>query len=158
MSHIIRDKVPTESWTKKRMIEWPERNDTSYPSKALKSEIFSIIQRLGITPQYVVDEIAQPAGVHLPVANCTLNPIELAWAQVKGHIKVNTNQFILTEVESLAWEGFDVVTPEQWAAAIKHVRDKVEDNYWDIDGLAEHYTEHYSVWEFTFHIHDDPNE
>ena len=43
--------------------------------------------------------------VRLPVAHCTLNPIELAWAQVKGHIKANNRAFTLTEVERLAWEG-----------------------------------------------------
>ena len=97
------------------MIEWLEVKDISYPTKALKSEIFSIIQGLHITPQYRVDEIAHKAGhevVRLPVAHCTLNPFELAWAQVKGHINANTHEFNLTEVERLAWEGFDVVTPD----------------------------------------------
>ena len=51
-----------------------------------------------------------------------------------------------------------MVTPEHWASLVKHVRDKVEDHYWDIDGLAEHY----SVHKFTFRIRqrpeDDPNE
>ena len=35
--------------------------------------------------------------LHLPVVHCTLNPIELAWAQVKGHVKANTHEFNLTE-------------------------------------------------------------
>ncbi len=60
--------------------------------------------------------------VRLPVALCTLNPIELAWAQVKGHIKSNAHEFNLSECERLAWEGFDIVTPERWAALVRHVR------------------------------------
>ena len=126
----------------------------------MKSGIFSIVQGLHVTPRYVVDEMALKAGhevLRLPVAHCTLNPIELAWAQVKGHIKANTCEFNLTEVECFAHKGFEVVTPEHWASFVKHVQDKVEDHYWEIDGLAEHY----SVWEFTFHIwrrlEDDPN-
>ena len=58
-------------------------------------------------------KMAQDAGhevVRLPVAYCTLNPIELALAQVKGHIKANTSQFTLDEVDRLAWESFEVVT------------------------------------------------
>ena len=43
--------------------------------------------------------------VQLPVAHCTLNPIELAWAQVKGHIKSNAHDFNLTDVKCLMWEG-----------------------------------------------------
>ena len=127
----------------------------------MKSEIFSIVQGLHVTPHYVVYEMALKAGhevLGLPVAHCTLNPMELAWAQVKDHIKTNTCEFNLTEAEHLAHEGFEVVTPEYWASLVKHVRDKVDDHYWEVDGLAEHY----SVWEFTFRIRrppeDDPNE
>ena len=155
------EELPVKNWTKKRMIEWLDEKGIPYPPKALKSEIFSIIQRLNLTPRYVVDEMARAAGhevVRLPVAHCTLHPIEMAWAQVKGHIKTNNRQFNLSEVECLAWEGFEVVTPERWASLIKHVRDKVEDHYWEVDGL----TEYYSVQEFTFRIRrhpdDDPNE
>ena len=55
-------------------------------------------------------------------------------------------------------EGCEVVTPDVWADLVKHVRDKVEDHFWAVDGLAELY----SVREFTIHIRrqpeDDPNE
>ena len=68
--------------------------------------------------------------VRLPVAHCTLNPIELAWAQVKGHIKSNTKAFNLSEVEKLAWDGFAIVTADRWKKLVKHVREKVEDHYW----------------------------
>ena len=89
--------------------------------------------------------------LRLPVAHCTLNPIELAWAQVKGHIKAHTREFNLTEVERLVWEGFEVVTPERWASLVKHVREKVEDHYWEV-------AEHYSVREFTFRIRKQPDD
>ena len=158
MPHIIQGGVPVKSWTKKRMIEWMDNKGIAHPPKALKSEIFSIIAGLNLTPRYVVDEMAEAAGhevVRLPVAHCTVNPIEMAWSQVKDHIKVNNRKFNLTEVERLAWE---VVTPERWASLIKHVKEKVEDHYWEADGLAESY----SVREFTFRIRrrpdDDPNE
>ena len=80
-------------------------------------------------PRYVVDEMVLAAGhevIHLPVAHCTLNPIELAWAQVKGHIKMNNHAFNITEVERLAQEGFELVTAKRWASLVKHVREKVE--------------------------------
>ena len=82
----------------------------------------------------------------------------MAWAQVKGHIKANNREFNLREVERLAWEGFEVVTPERWASLIAHVKEKVEDHYWRVDGLDRQYT----VPEFTIRIRrrpdDDPNE
>ena len=75
--------------------------------------------------------------VRLPVAHCTLNPIELAWAQVKGHIKAYTRAFNLREIEKLAREGFDVVTPDRWKSLIQHVKIHFEDHYWSNDGLYE---------------------
>ena len=73
------EEIPTKSWAKKKMIEWLEVKGVPFPPKVLKSKIF-IIQRLGVTPQYKVDEMALAAGhkvVCLPVAYCTLNHIEL---------------------------------------------------------------------------------
>ena len=69
----------------------------SFPYDALKSELYTITQRAGNTTKYTVDEMAKTAGcevVRLPVANCTLNPIELAWAQVKGHITSNARALL----------------------------------------------------------------
>ena len=67
--------------------------------------------------------------VRLPVAHCELNPIEMAWSQVKGHVKDNNKKyaffkstivisgvlfrFTLTEVKELVYEGFEKVTPER---------------------------------------------
>ena len=75
--------------------------------------------------------------VRLPVAHCALNPIELAWAQVKGHIKANIHTFNLRQVEQLAWEDFDVVIPDRWKSLIQHVNIHFEDHYWSNDGLYE---------------------
>ena len=69
------------------------------------------------------------------MAHCTLKPIELVWAQVKGHIKGNTSKFTLNEVKSLAKEVFEVVTKERWADLVKHMRDKLEDCCWQNDNL-----------------------
>ena len=94
---------------------------------------------------FISDIIIGHEVVQLPVAHCTLNPIEMAWAQVKGHIKANTRQFTLTEVEQLAWEGFDQVTPDKWKALVERVQTEVEDHYWRHDGLYEELVEEFIV-------------
>lgn len=78
---------------------------------------------------HIIDEMAAASHevVQLPAAHYTLNRNELAWAQVKGHIKSNAHDFNLTKFECLVWKGFDVVTP-------------VEDRYWQIDGLTIYYS------------------
>ena len=54
------------------------------------------------------------------VAHCELNPIKMAWSQVKGHIKDKNRKYqqykvllyksTLTEVKELVYEGFEKVT------------------------------------------------
>ena len=75
--------------------------------------------------------------LRLPVAHCELNPIELAWAQVKEHVRLHNQKFTLKEVEKLVYEGISLVTPIRWKKIIEHTRNKVEDHYWDKDGLYE---------------------
>ena len=144
MPHIIQGLKPKKSWTKSKMIAWLVYNGVEFfDDDCTKPQLFSIVQdaakRMGVTNnKYIVDKMALDAGhevVRLPVAHCTLNPIELAWGQVKGHIKANTSKFTLNEVKILAKEGFEVVTKERWADLVKHVRDKVEDRYWQNDNL-----------------------
>ena len=67
----------------------------------------------------------------LTVAHCELNPIEMAWTQVKGYVKDHNCKFTLSEVERLLNEGFKIVTPERWKKLIKHVQEKIEDHYWE---------------------------
>jgi hypothetical protein len=54
----------------------------------------------------------------------------------------------------MAHERFKVVTPESWTSLVRHVRDKVENHYWEVDGL----TERYSIQEFTFRISRKPDD
>ena len=104
------------------MAAWLKERNISFDPKAKKPEIFSIAQGLGITPKYIVDEMALVVGHEVVRLHCVLNPIELAWSQVKGYVKVNNCRFNLGEVKHLAKEGFEVVTPEHWASLVKHVR------------------------------------
>ena len=59
----------------------------------------------------------------------------MAWAQVKEYVRRNNQKFTLAEVEKLIHEGFSHVTPEIWTKLISHVEKKVEDHYWERDGL-----------------------
>lgn len=83
--------------------------------------------------------------VRLPVAHCELNPIEMAWAQVKGYVKDHNKKFTLSEVKRLVDEGFKIVTPERWKKLIKHVQEKIEDHYWEHDGLYEDMMERFII-------------
>ena len=46
-------------------------------------------------------------------------------------------RFTLSEVKDLVYKGFELVIAERWKKLIKHVEDKVENHYWEKDGLYE---------------------
>lgn len=81
----------------------------------LKSELNEIARKhKKAHERYVVDEMAAERGVtilRLPPYHCELNPIELVWAQVKGHVAKNNKTFKMNEVRSLFEEGLRQVTP-----------------------------------------------
>ena len=54
-------------------------------------------------------------------------------------------RFTFTEVQRLVHEGFIKVTPEQWQSLIKHIEEKVENHYWEADGLNEELLERFII-------------
>ena len=44
---------------------------------------------------------------------------------------------MLSEVKRLMYEGFEIVTLQQWQSLIMHIEEKVKDHYWEADGLNE---------------------
>ena len=56
-----------------------------------------------------------------------------------------SSRFTLTEVKELVYQGFAAVTPARWQSLIKHVQEKVEDHYWEADGLNEELLERFII-------------
>ena len=56
------DPVPIKSWTKQKMQDWLQAKGVEFLTNALKAELYTIIQRLKLTPRYVVDDMAAGAG------------------------------------------------------------------------------------------------
>ena len=67
-----------------------------------------------------------------------MNLILLKWhgLQVKGYAKQHNTQFTLEAWEPLVKEGTAQVTPERWHSLVQHVREKVEDRYYEVDRLS----------------------
>ena len=155
-----KEQLPNKSWTLGKMMEWLSARGITYPVWPLKSEVWKIVEcNRPHHPIYVIDEAAHLASkdwhnlhksctqhywyvytghevVRLPVAHCELNPIELAWSQLKEYVRDNNRKFTLKEVERLVHEGFHCVTPLKWKRMVHHVQ-QIEDHYWEHDGLYE---------------------
>ena len=68
---------------------------------------------------------------------CVLNPIELAWAEVKQKIRENTNTTLsIGDLEIFVRRVIQKVTPVGWENFCAHV-EKIEQEFWKKDGLLE---------------------
>ena len=132
------ERVPTMSSRKQVMQDWLTSHRIWFPECALKQELYNLIRSSNFKPKYAVDEMARAAGhevVHLPPYHCELNPNELAWSQVKRHIKDNNRLFTLSAVKDLTYEGIQKVDSSLWKKLVEHVWREFEDKYWVDDGL-----------------------
>lgn len=94
------EKFPNNNWKKAAILEWLISKNVASKrplSSLLKPELLTISRDL--RPQnksYVIDNLAKDNGhtvLRLPPYHCELNPIELAWAMVKGYVKQNNTTF-----------------------------------------------------------------
>ena len=141
--NAVVEKIPTKSSRKQDMLDWLAKHKIRHEKKMLKAELYFLIWATNPVSVYQTDVFAQEKGhccLRLPVGHCELNPIELAWAQVKGYAaRKNTgiSGFTMENILQLAREGMLEVTPDRWAGCVEHVREKVEKHYWEVDGLRD---------------------
>ena len=96
------EKAPTMNMKKDEMIAFMSKHDIEtpnpIPTKSVLLEKILIIFK-NIAKQYVIDSMAEKAGysvLRLPLYHCILNPIEMAWNQLKyqyhvRHLNVYTS-------------------------------------------------------------------
>ena len=78
---------------KDEMIASMSKHDTEIPNpiptkSVLLEKILIIFEN--IEKQYVIDSLVEKAGysvLRLPLYHCILNPIEMAWNQLKYHVR-----------------------------------------------------------------------
>lgn len=129
---------PINKWRKGQIIDWLKEKNIAYEPKMTKDRLLDIARKeKAAHEKFAVDEMAAAQNVQilrLPPYHCELNPIELVWAQVKGHVARNNKTFKMAEVKELFYEGLREVTPQRWQTCIQHVI-KVEDEMCKLDGL-----------------------
>ena len=146
-SYHSRHIEPTMNSRKGVMQDWLVAHGIEFPEKALKRELYELIKLSNVDDKYAIDEMAKASGheiVRLPPYHCKLNPIELAWAQVKRYIKKNNKLFTLTHVKELTLDGFTKVGPENWKKLVEHAI-KIEDKFWEQDELYEQYLDEFII-------------
>ncbi|XP_026725848.1 uncharacterized protein LOC113492543 isoform X2 [Trichoplusia ni] len=110
------EKTPTTAWSKTSIQEWLRNKELSYDEKDVKSELLEIVNNVKPNNQrYAVDELAKNFKVEvlrLPPYHFELNPIELVWADIKGHVARNNTTFKFEDVKKLLQEGIQRISPD----------------------------------------------
>ena len=97
-----KEKPPTTANIKDEIRPWLDRHNITYSDKDIKKTLLDEVKQHRPTPPYLTDEAAHKHGytvLCLLVAHCKLNPIELAWASVKGYVAKHNIKYNLQEIE-----------------------------------------------------------
>lgn len=139
------NKQPTSSSLKKDIIEWLVKNNVSFRDNMRKYELLEIVKSQNHQKIFFIDSILEQNGhtvLRLPPYHCDLNAIELIWAQLKQQIREQNIQDDnnLQKLTQITNSAFETINSDKWKNCCEHVV-KVEDNYWEIDGIVDETSE-----------------
>lgn len=97
--------------------------------------------------RYVIDEMFKKYNhdvLRLPPYHPDLNPIEMAWAAIKGHLAAKNVDWNVTRTMELIKEKVNLMGQEEWSALCRKVQE-VEGEYWKSDHIIDEMTEQFII-------------
>jgi DNA-binding ferritin-like protein (Dps family) len=133
---------------KKELREWLDNEGYVYDEKALKGELLSLVEENCPPPANHIEVLAETHGrenfgiphelLYLPQYHPEINPIEMAWSQVKGYASYSPTYNLNRLKTEVLPQAFSVITPEKAKDLFAHVK-KVErslfEKYFDFKGF-----------------------
>jgi hypothetical protein len=142
-------KPPKRSWRKDQLQQWLDEHMLKYDANLKKAELLEIAFSHVPPKRYKTNAAANLFNVELvrlPIKHCVLNPIELAWAQLKAYVRSNNTHFRLTDIRSLSEEYIAALDGETSRRFIEHAR-KAEEKFRAADDFVEETIEPYLLSE-----------
>ena len=94
---------------------WLDEHNIEYDDKDIKKTKLEKVKHYRPAPLYLTDEAAYTHGqtiLRLLVAHCEINPIQLAWASVKGYIAKHNKTHNLPVMEWFTSDGLIYTTTD----------------------------------------------
>lgn len=137
--HSVRtERIPTSSSKKEDILSWLISKNVVIDRPMFKPQLLAKVKEIkGQYISYVVDNMAKDARhnvLRLPPYHCELNPIELAWAMVKGYVKQHNTTYKIDDVKVLLNTAIERVTSENWQNFLQHVKTE-EDKMITVDKI-----------------------
>ncbi|XP_053995683.1 uncharacterized protein LOC128885609 [Hylaeus anthracinus] len=124
-------------WRKNEIITWLLGKAEKVEQHFVKAQLIELSQKY--KRNYVIDEYAKQHGhnvLRLPPYRCELNPIELAWVNIKDYVRARNTTYKLRDVQRLVYETIENVSLEMWQNFIRHVTEE-ENRFRQLDHITD---------------------
>ncbi|XP_046428166.1 uncharacterized protein LOC124183570 [Neodiprion fabricii] len=141
--------APTSNTKKADMQKWLRDRDIQYRENMLKPELYHLIKlNRDLHKKFSVDNILAENNhsvLRLPPYHPDLNPIETAWANIKGYVSSKNVTWNFEKVKELVNEKVAAMGPSEWAKLCKKVKE-IEDEYIKSDHVVDVVTEQFIIF------------
>jgi len=126
------DKAPTTKSRKQDMKDWLTKHNVPFSDDMFVPELYKLV--LLHKPRFirfVIDELVEKEEhtiLRLPPYHPDLNPIELIWADIKGHVSRMNTTSKMTAVQQICEDKIASMGPEDWEPKCVHVKG-IENEY-----------------------------
>ncbi|CAG4907110.1 unnamed protein product [Colias eurytheme] len=140
--------APTSNDKKAKIESWLAEKGIIYEKDMRKPQLYDLVKKnKDGHKQYVIDEMFKKYNhnvLRLPPYHPDLNPIEMAWAAIKGHVAIKNVDWNVTRTMELIQEKVTLLGEKQWSALCRKVQ-KVEDEYRQSDYIIDEMTDQFII-------------
>lgn len=138
---VKKEKIPNSTSKKADIIKWLQEKGQVIDIPMVIPELLDMVNQIKSQyDKYLIDDLVETYNhkiLRLPPYHCELNPVELAWASVKGHVKKNNTSYKLCDVKTLLMEGIQRRDKNNmWPNFIRHTTEQ-EEKFNSIDFIVE---------------------
>jgi transposase len=91
---LTAEAFPKSSHSISKLQEWLTHNEIPWRKDMLKIELYDLCSRFAPKPEFMLDKLASEQGhtiLRTPPYHPELQPIEVCWAVVKGHVAAHND-------------------------------------------------------------------
>lgn len=124
------ERIPATNWKKNDILQWLIGKGVHTAEGMLKLDLLHMVAQVKYKyNDYYIDNEAEKKGhyiLRLPPYHCTLNPIEMVWAQLKHFIRTNNATFKIRDMTPLIDEAFNNISPENLRNYVEHIKKGIQ--------------------------------